>query len=122
MSCPKAKTKETKTRYLTGRYWEVLGGRRCVEPRISLLFLFRSFWNEWRFCFFLYFYRVFLLGSLTSSSGKYIHISRALDRISISIRISHAATVLLLPTSFSSSSSSSSSSTTYHYHLASIST
>lgn len=65
---------------------------------------------------FLYFYRVFLLGSLTSSSGKYIHISRALDRISISISISisHAATVLLLVTSFSSSSSS----TTYHYHLA----
>lgn len=71
--------------------------------------------------FFLYFYLVFLLGSLTSSSGKYIHISRGLDRIAIgiSISISHAATVLLLllVTSFSSSSSSSSS-TTYHYHLA----
>lgn len=48
------------------------------------------------FCFFLDFYRVFLLGSLTSSSGKYIHIPRGLDRIFISISISHAATVLLL--------------------------
>lgn len=51
--------------------------------------------------------------------GKYIHIPKGFDRISISISISisHAATVLLLVTSFSSSSSSSSS-TTYHYHLA----
>lgn len=111
MSCPKAKTRETKTRYLR-RYWEVLGGRHCVEPRISLLsflFSFSTFsfpffhgMNEWRFCFFLDFYRVFPLGSLTSSSGKYIHISRELDRIfiSISISISHAATVLLLPTTY----------------------
>lgn len=65
-------------------YWEVLlGGRHCVEPRVSLLsflfsflsLLFSLFYffflfgiNEWRSCFFLYFYRVFLLGSFTSFS------------------------------------------------------
>lgn len=79
-----------------------------MEPRVSLLFLLSVLFfflfgmNECSAFFFLYFYRVFLLGSLTSSSGKYIHISRGLDRIfiSISISISHAATVLLLPTSY----------------------
>lgn len=38
----KAKTKD-KDEILLRRYWEVLGGRHCVEPRICLLFLFLSF-------------------------------------------------------------------------------
>lgn len=96
-------------------YWEVLGGRHCVELRVCLLSFLFSFFSFFFFLesmnvllFFLYFYRIFLLGSLTSSSGKYIHIPRGLDRIFISISISYAATVLLLllVTSFSSSSSS----------------
>lgn len=125
----KAKTRDKRQDTLLGGTG--LGGRHCVEPRISLLsflFSFSLFYlfgiNEWRFCFFSIstLSSFFLLGSFTSSSGKYIHISRGLDRIFISISISHAATVLLLVTSFSSSSSSSSSNTTYHYHLANIST
>lgn len=108
----KAKTrKETKIKDKIP-FRRLLGGRHCVEPRVSLFFSFLFFlsfpffleWMNGGFAFFsISTVSSFLvLGSLTSSSGKYIHISGALDRIfiSISISISHAATVLLLPTSY----------------------
>lgn len=56
MSCPKAKTKETKTRYLTGRYWEVLGGRVGIVWNHEFLFsLFSSL-----FSLFFSFFSIFL--------------------------------------------------------------
>lgn len=117
--------KRQKTGYLTGRYWEVLlGGRHCVEPRISLLFLFLSFLELMNVLLF------FLYLQLLSRNGIILCISRREsqletgntyiyqeDWIGSSLALASASPMLppccyyLLVTSFSSSSSSSSSTT-----------
>lgn len=56
MACPKAKTKETKTRYLLGGKVGEVGIVWNHEFLFSLFsfiyfYLFLSFWNEWRFAF-----------------------------------------------------------------------
>lgn len=108
----------------------------CGTTDFSSLFslfslFFFLFWNEWRVCFFFSIYTFCNFYQETSylldNGYMYIapriiprYISRALDRIFISIYPSPMLPpcYYLLVTSFSSSSSSSSSSTTYHFHLA----